>query len=202
MYQVETTIFCDVGINLHTKLAICLLLSTNQSGEWVAKYCGLLQVSVYTKRIENIYHFELSFGNSFWMIFQNLWNYRNMDNYVWTSISMLTFKKYCIWGLISTYINTPLPMFKREVRPIELKAVSTVFFTCYPIFGTTLVECALIFSLGTFIRMLNGQNTICCIACASAFVSYGLYMCAFLVPWLFTYVKSVQLLVFISSAQW
>ena len=72
-YQVETTRFCDVGIK-HTKLAICLPLLTNQSIEWVARHCGLLQVLLYTIRIENIYYFELSFGNSFSIIFQNLWN--------------------------------------------------------------------------------------------------------------------------------
>lgn len=72
--QVETTRFCDVGIHLHTKLAICLLLSADQSVEWVARHCGLLRVLLYTIRIENIYYFELSFGNSFSIIFQNLWN--------------------------------------------------------------------------------------------------------------------------------
>lgn len=33
IHQVETTRVCDVGINLHTKLVFCLLLSTDQSGE-------------------------------------------------------------------------------------------------------------------------------------------------------------------------
>lgn len=69
--QVETTRFCNVDINLRTQLAIYLHLLTNQSGEYVAKHCGLLQVSMFTKRIGNMYHFELIFGNSFSIIFQN-----------------------------------------------------------------------------------------------------------------------------------
>ena len=123
--QVDTTIFCDVGINLHTKLAIFFFYwLTNQVNELqgiVGYYkfqCIQSVLKIYT--ILNCpleTHFEW-----FFRIYEI-----NMDSYVWTSISMLTFKKYCIWGLISTYLNTPLSLFKREVRPIELEAASTVF---------------------------------------------------------------------------
>lgn len=45
-----------------------------------------------------------SFGNSFWMIIQNL--LINMDNYVSSFIAaMIRFKTYCTWGLILTYLN-------------------------------------------------------------------------------------------------
>lgn len=40
---------------------------------------------------------------------------------------MLTFKNCHIRGLISTYLNTLLSKLKRDVRPIESEAVSTVF---------------------------------------------------------------------------
>lgn len=74
---------------------------------------------------------------------------------------MHTFEKYCLMGLISTFLNTPLSMFKWEVYPIETEAMST-FFTWYPWFGTTLehVECALKFSPVTLLRMLSVQNVL------------------------------------------
>lgn len=67
---IEITGFCDVGITLHNKLAICLLLLIDQSGEWITRHWRLLQVN--TKRIEDIcmYHFELSFGNTFFHFLQ------------------------------------------------------------------------------------------------------------------------------------
>lgn len=76
----KTTRFCDVGLNLHTKLTICLLLLSDQSGEYVAKQYGLPQVSVYIERIENIYHFEYPLETHFQLFFGNIW--KKKENYI------------------------------------------------------------------------------------------------------------------------
>ena len=69
-----------------------------------------------------------------------------------------------------TYINLfkyPIVNVQKRGMSYRIRSSEYRFLTWYPIFKTTLLECALIFSSGTFIRMPNGQNTICCTACAS-----------------------------------
>lgn len=76
----------------------------------------------------------IPFRNLIFKFFVQTWN-----EIIWKIMSMLTFAKYCPWGLKSSYWNTPLSKFKREVRPNLLEAVNT-FFTWYPKSGTTLEE--------------------------------------------------------------
>lgn len=67
----------------------------------VARHCGLLQVSVYTKCIENMnmYHFEFSFGNSFSIIFSEFMKL------IWKIMSDFSFQELGVGGGLLPWWN-------------------------------------------------------------------------------------------------